>query len=232
MPRLLVHVEGKTEEIFVSSLLREHLIQSGFERIDARVVGNARLRERRGGIRPWETVRREILKHLSEDSGAVATTLVDYYALPQSWPGRAAASNQHGAMQKAEHLESALLSDLTRTAGPRFNPRRFVPFVVMHEFEGLLFSHPGNFARAINRPDLATAFATIRGQFATPEDINDSPHTAPSKQILGVHPKYQKPTLGAQAAIEIGLATIRQECPHFNDWLVRLEKLPARLEMS
>jgi hypothetical protein len=232
MPRLLVHVEGKTEEMFVKHLLSEHLIRSGFERIDARVVGNTRLRERRGGIRPWETVRRDILRHLVEDAGAVATTLVDYYALPQSWPGRADASGKHGALKKAEYLEAALLGDLIRAAGARFNPRRFIPFVVMHEFEGLLFSHPENFARAINRPDLASSFALIRGRFATPEDINDSAHTAPSKQILSLNPKYQKPLQGVQAAIEIGLEAIRNECPHFNDWLVRLEALPSTALIS
>jgi hypothetical protein len=229
MLRLLVHVEGKTEEAFVNNLLREHLIQHGYQRVGARIVGNSRLRDKRGGIRPWDAVRRDILDHLAEDPGAIATTLVDFYALPQSWPGRTEASGKRGASNKAEHLESALMADLVRLSGNRFNPRRFVPFVVMHEFEGLLFSHPENFASAIKRVDLTGSFAEIRGRFETPEDINDSEHTAPSKQILSLYPQYQKPLQGTRAATAIGLAAIRAECPHFHDWLNRLENLPLEL---
>jgi hypothetical protein len=54
-----------------------------------------------------------------------------------------------------------------------------------------------------------------------------SPETAPSKRIANLFTGYEKPLFGALAAMEIGLETIRQECPHFNDWLNRLETLPA-----
>lgn len=232
MPRLLVHVEGQTEETFVNELLGEHLIHSGFETVSARIVGNARQRHRRGGIRPWEPVKNDILRHLAGDAGAVATLLVDYYALPQNWPGRARAAEKQGSSKKAEHVEAALLADLQQTAGNRFNPGRFIPFVLMHEFEGLLFSNPEKFANTIAQPDLAASFAEIRNQFETPEDINDSEHTAPSKRILEIYPKYEKPLLGSLAAIEIGLLTMREECPHFNNWLSRLEALPSKLLIS
>ena len=53
----------------------------------------------------------------------------------------------------------------------------------------------------------------IRDQFATPEEIDDSPVTAP----------YEKPLLGVLAMLEIGLARIRAECLHFDGWLTRLE---------
>jgi hypothetical protein len=51
MPRLLVHVEGQTEETFVNDVLCEHLTRSGYSSVSARLVGNPRLRSRRGGIR-------------------------------------------------------------------------------------------------------------------------------------------------------------------------------------
>ncbi|MDP2936062.1 MAG: DUF4276 family protein, partial [Dehalococcoidia bacterium] len=47
---------------------------------------------------------------------------------------------------------------------------------------------------------------------------------APSKRVLDLIPKYQKPLLGTLAVLEIGLDTIRKECPHFNDWVTRLER--------
>lgn len=102
--------------------------------------------------------------------------------------------------------------------------QRFVPFVVMHEFEALLFSDCAAFASGIDRPELSVDFQSIRNSFATPEHINDSPVTAPSKRVEALIPGYEKPLLGVLAALEIGLDTMRQECPHFSDWLGRLEQ--------
>src|SRR5260370_3535202 len=89
MNRLLVHVEGQTEEDFVNEVLRNHLVARGYHSVDSKIVGNARLRQRRGGIRPWPSVRTDIRNHLLEDAGCVATTMVDYYGLPHTWPGTA-----------------------------------------------------------------------------------------------------------------------------------------------
>ncbi len=228
MTRLLVHVEGETEESFVNEVLRDHLLTIGYENISARIVGNARLRSRRGGIRPWPTVRGDIIRHLKEDKGCIATTMVDYYALPQSsgaaWPGRAdAAIAPHE--QKTQIISNALSADLVNTIGGNFNSSRFVPYVVMHEFEGLLFSDCKSFGNAIGRSDLITHFQEIRDQFSNPEEINDSPITAPSKRVEALVVGYQKPLFGTLAALAIGLPKIRAACPNFNDWITHLESL-------
>jgi Domain of unknown function (DUF4276) len=112
--------------------------------------------------------------------------------------------------------------------GNRFRSERFVPFVVMHEFEGLLFSDCAAFSRGIGRSDLEVGFRKIRDQFATPEEINDSPNTAPSKRVEALVQGYQKPLLGVLAVLEIGLSRIRAECPHFDGWLRQLESLAHR----
>src|SRR3972149_9776665 len=92
MYRLFIHVEGETEWPFVNEILAPHLYYSGYSKVSARLVGNARQRYRRGGIRGWPAVRKDIVNHLKEDSSCIATTMVDYYALPQSggwaWAGR------------------------------------------------------------------------------------------------------------------------------------------------
>jgi hypothetical protein len=82
MTRLLIHVEGETEETFVNEVLAPHLYTHGYGLISARLLGNARQRDRRGGIRGWNGVRKDILNHLKEDAGCLATTMVDYYGLP------------------------------------------------------------------------------------------------------------------------------------------------------
>jgi hypothetical protein len=121
MARLLVHVEGQTEEAFVNELLRDYLQAKGYDSVSARIVGNARLRSR-GGIKPWPSVRRDIVSHLKEDRTCIATTMVDYYALPQTgaaaWPGRAAAAALESD-KRALFVENALLDDVI-SAMPRF----------------------------------------------------------------------------------------------------------------
>lgn len=222
--RLFVHVEGHTEEQFVNEILAPHLYGCGFYLVGARLIGNARQRKRRGGILPWSAVRREIVDRLKEDRGCAVTTMVDYYGLPTDWPGRAAAAA--APANKAGIIENALLADLRGAMGARFDPARFVPYIAMHEFEAMLFSDCWQFAQGVNEPGLAPKFQAIRNSFATPEEIDDSPDTAPSKRIEKLIPGYRKPVSGLLAAQAIGLPRIRSECPHFADWLGRLERLP------
>ena len=59
-------------------------------------------------------------------------------------------------------------------------------------------------------------------------EINDSPLTAPSKRVESLVAGYEKPLLGALAVLGIGLNAIRRECPHFNEWLSLLERLPQQ----
>ena len=227
MARLLIHVEGQTEEDFVNEVLQRYLRAEGFDSVSARIAGNARLRQRRGGIRPWPSVKREIIAHLKEDGSCFATTMVDFYALPKSgnegWPGRERARGS--APDKAAHVETAMERDLAQEMGSRFNPRRFVAFVVMHEFEALLFSDCQAFSRGIGKPWLAPQFQAVRDEFESPEEIDDSPITAPSKRIARVVHGYEKPFLGVLGNLSIGLDRIRAECAHFDRWLRRLEAL-------
>ncbi|MCU0663157.1 MAG: DUF4276 family protein [Myxococcota bacterium] len=230
MSRILIHVEGETEETFVNEVLAPHLCRLGASSVSARLVGNSRQRNRRGGIRAWSAVRKDILNHLKEDPGCLATTMVDYYALPQTgdkaWPGRSAAGRM-AFSQKANAVETALEKDIDSAMGRGFNPNRFIPFVMMHEFEALLFSDCAAFSRGIGHPELHPRLQAIRDEFGTPEEINDSPVTAPSKRVEGLVKGYQKPLLGTLAILEIGLDPIRRECPHFRDWLTRLETWPT-----
>ena len=229
MTRLLVHVEGQTEETFVNVVLAPHLYRRGYESVGARLIGNARLRNKRGGIRAWSSVRQDILNHLRADTGSLSTTMVDYYGMPQTgsraWPGRAEAANL-AFDQKAPVVGEAIMEDIYGELAEDFDRSRFIPYVMMHEFEGLLFSDPPRFARGIGMPDLADPFKQIRDQFATPEEINDSSQTAPSSRIRILAPGYDKPLMGTLAVIEIGLEAIRRECPIFHAWIGRLEEWP------
>lgn len=230
MSRLLVLVEGETEETFVNELLSRYLTSIGFADVSARLMGNQRQRRNRGGIRGWPEVLREIARHLKCDSQVYLTTMVDYYGMPRgendrrAWPGRNAADLLPFA-EKADSVQNGMAAAIRSEMDDSWNPRRFIPFVLMHEFEALLFSDCSCFAAGIGRPALAASFQSIRDSAASPEEINDSPTTHPSQRIRQLVPHYQKPLLGNLAALEIGIEAIRTACPHFRGWLERLSML-------
>ena len=229
MPRLLLHVEGQTEETFVNEVLRNHLVSRGYSSVGARLLGSARQRMRRGGVRSWRGTLGDIRNHLKQDPQCIAGTIVDYYGLPAdgegAWPGRAAASRMSGTVeQRARTVEGALADAVDEAMGSSFDRRRFVPYVMMHEFEAMLFSDCSGFSLAIGRTDLTGELQRIRQAFDTPEDIDDSQETAPSKRILRLLPSYEKPLMGKLGVLHIGLEKIRRECPHFRYWLERLEE--------
>ncbi|MDQ8156869.1 MAG: DUF4276 family protein [Gemmatimonadota bacterium] len=222
MRRLILVVEGPTEETFVKEVLAAHLYTAGFHAVGVRLMGSGRARANRGGVRRWESVRHDVLVHLKEDPGTIVGVLVDYYGMPDSWPGRSSAAAAP-VESRSQHVERELVADVARELGGDLHPLRFLPCVLMHEFEALLFSDPSAFAHAIGVPECATALEGVRAAFQTPEHINDSPLTAPSKRIAALVPGYQKPIMGTIAALDIGLDVIRRECAGFARWMADLE---------
>ena len=164
------------------------------------------------------------MNRLLGDSELIVSTMVDYYGMPNDWPRRVdAVTPGLSTSERAALIEDALLEDVRRQMDRNFNQNRFVPYVMMHEFEAMLFSDCERFAHIVGQPDLSERFQDIRDEFATPEEIDDSPTSAPSKRIEALLPGYIKPLMGAAAASDIGIEAIRRECPHFRGWLGRLE---------
>jgi hypothetical protein len=146
-------------------------------------------------------------------SDAWFTTMIDLYALPGDFPGFEDCAKLSQTVDRAECLEQRLAQDLDH--------RQFIPYIQLHEFEALLFSDVSQFE--IDFPGAIEKLKTIRGQFQTPEEIDDGPDTAPSKRILKVLPDYEKPVSGPAIAKRIGLSTLRRECRHFDRWIERIE---------
>lgn len=229
MARVLILVEGKTEKDFVDRVLAPHLYGKGFQVVSAKLMGHARQTNRRGGIRNWVSVRDDIVRHLTEDRSRYVSTMVDYYALPgdpkkpeRAWPGRFEA-NELPFTEKARSIETKLQKAISIKMGKDWDPKWFIPYVMMHEFEAILFSDCEMFAYSLGREALTGNFQAIRDSFSCPEEINDSEETSPSHRIKKLIRRYKKPLDGVDAAEAIGLATIRQECPGFSQWLDQLE---------
>ena len=165
----LVHVEGQTEEGFVNEVLRDHFVDFGYNRSaqgSLATLGCARAR-RDPALAP---VRKDIVNHLRQDP----VHRHDYGGFLWVTPKREVVRGQDvrqrlGTSSKATRVEEALLESLAEM-GAGFDGRRFIPFVVMHEFEGLLFSNCAAFDMALARR-VGARLQTDRDSFGTPEDI-------------------------------------------------------------
>jgi hypothetical protein len=130
---------------------------------------------------------RTVVLRLKQDQTAFCSTMLDLYGLGEGFPGTPLPPNVP-SRDKASRIEEAVKADIV--AGfPEWRPDvRFLPYLQLHEFEGLLFSDPTAFASGIGQPHLTAQFEKIRNAFPSPEDINDGPNTAPSKRVLAIYP--------------------------------------------
>jgi hypothetical protein len=218
LTRVKIIVEGQTEESFVENVLAPVLwpLDVYVTPILLGIPGH------KGGNVRYAHVKRDILLHLRQDPTAYCSTMLDLYGLGGGFPGLPVPTNQSG-LQRAQSIERAIYDDIL-AAIPEFRPeRRFYPYLQVHEFEGLLFSDPDAFARGLGQLTIAGQLHVIRNAFPTPEDINDNPASAPSKRVLGIYSSYRKVIEGTVAAQEVGVPTMRQQCPHFHEWVSRLE---------
>lgn len=219
MTRVYVIVEGPTEETFVSEVLAPVLWS---RQVYAYPIILGRHGSGSGGNVSYARVSRDVIVQLKQDPGALCSTMFDFYGLGQGFPGTPVPPSLTN-VGKVKHIEDAIKADIIEREPGLQADVRFLPYLQLHEFEALLFSDPIAFASGIYKPNLAAAIQAIRNTFATPEDIDLG--NAPSKRVLQLHPGYRKPLYGNLAALAVTIGRMRQECPHFNDWVNKLETL-------
>jgi hypothetical protein len=61
--------------------------------------------------------------------------------------------------------------------------------------------------------------------YETPERIDHGQHSHPKARIKQHFEDYDEDLHGPLIACAIGLTTLRERCPHFGQWLTRLEQL-------
>ena len=223
MIRLHIIAEGQTEEEFVNTILTEHL---GYFNIstDVHCITTKRTRTKvfRGGLPSYQKIKKDIIFWLRQDKHPEArfTTMCDLYALPNDFPEFEEAQKISDPYERVEQLENALFQDI--------NDSRFIPYIQLHEFEALILSEPIKLEeRFPNYQSEVKKLVSLCQSFESPELINDGEQTAPSKRIIQAIPRYDgaKASVAPLIAQKIGLENIRQKCPHFNQWIERLENL-------
>lgn len=227
MARLYLIAEGQTEQTFADTLIKPHLAQRKVYMNKPVLVAHAKKRGRvhRGGGRSYIPMKNDIKRFLKQDQNREAffTTMIDLYALYNDFPGLTEAQQmQSDPLKKVKFLEQKFADDI--------GDSRFIPYLQLHEYEAYLFSDPTCFEYlGAESAQAVRTLQTIASQYETPELINDGPQTAPSKRIMASFPDYEKAktTFGPQLAAKIGLSVIRDRCPHFNEWLSKLESLES-----
>jgi len=215
MRHVHILVEGQTEETFVSEVLAPHLWNFNIH-INPVLLNTG---TGKGGVSKYARIRRDVLLLLQDSSAAAVSTMLDFYGLPDDFPGLHTLLAQCSALKKVQTAEQAFANDVSDA--------RFIPFLTLHEFEAFLFVDIERLFEIVAvSSDCQRKLKAIAQAVSTPEEINDTPSGHPSQRIKSCIPGFSKLLHGIPCVRTIGLERIRLKCPHFSEWLSRLEQLP------
>lgn len=226
MIQVNILVEGQTEEIFVKELLSPYLSKHNIN-INPIIISTKRLREGtkfKGGLsnNNFEMFIEDIRRLIYSTPHGYVSTFIDYYRLPSKFPGYQERLLKKNQLDKVIFLEQNLLKFLG-------NPRNFIPYIQLHEFETFHFVDEKGFSNYLSphESDLNCLLQIIK-DYPNPEDINEGPETAPSKRIKTHYPYYEKVNEGNLILLDIGMERIIEKCPHFNNFIKTLINLKER----
>lgn len=214
----MIICEGETEREFCKTVLYTPFLNKGISLVTSSIEKS------NGGIVSWYHLKKQIEATLMKEKTAVVSTFVDFYGLQDKhefpfWKQRLQCSDKNDMMHLLENaMKEAIHDDL------RF---RFIPYLQLHEFEGLLFNDIEIFRSQLSGSELnhIDKLEHIINQYPNPELINDNKDTAPSKRLESLINGYRKTIHGPILAEAIGLQKIRAKCPRFNAWVTKLENI-------
>lgn len=229
MKTKILHIlcEGQTEQGFVDEVLRPYLLDRGFSSVKSVLVTTNKKKNAQGGMSSYNHAKLDLdLMRLSNPDSSyeshIFTTMFDFYALPNDFPGY----DETKTIDDAYSCVNVLEQSLSNAVGDI----RFIPYIQLHEFEALLFCGIEHIAKIYPKcKSHCEQLSKDLQKVGNPELIDNGPTTAPSKRIIkaiegnGKY-KYNKPTTGKLVTKEIGIDELRAKCPHFNEWIEKLAK--------
>jgi hypothetical protein len=215
---VFIVVEGYTEMEFIKNLVGPYLIQKGANLVHPFPVATNSELGKKGGGKTYKHLKQDLLKSVKYNPKKIVTTLFDYYALPDDFPGYLECHQLISVDTKLDCLEEAIKQDISPD-----NPL-FLPYIQKHEFEALLFSSNSGFEYCFEANE-AKETAKIIKDNSNPEEINDHPMTSPSKRLESIRPTYSKVLEGNTIALEVGIDKILEKCPRFRNWIENLVEI-------
>lgn len=213
MPRFIFIVEGDSEQRFINEHLVSYLtLKFPGVPMHAQKITTNRKKNVKGGNVNYDLLKNEIRRTYAQ-GGVLITTFMDFFRLPTDYPGYSQ------DVKQISQIEDAIRVDCSNI----IPPSSFLPYIQKHEFETLLFANSAGFSKVVD-PDSKEMkqIQNVLKMFSTPEDINGSPETAPSKRLLSIF-KYKKVADSAVVMKDVDIDALRKRCPRFDVWVGRLE---------
>jgi hypothetical protein len=209
-PVIVVVCEGETEETFVRRVLSVHLTQKTFKPSCL------------GGLnkRGYKKLVNEVRRWLDDKGITHVTTMIDLYRLPSDFPRKTQAHSD--PYKKVYSLEEALAEEI--------QDARFIPYIMLHEFEALLLIKTGleiirKRAQVGESNALWKELQRDLARVDTPEKLNDDANSHPSARIKKIWPRFKKTTDGVGILEQVPWEELCAACRHFGDWIRKLEAL-------
>ena len=211
---IYIVVEGQTEEEFIKRILGKYFEKFSIHLVPI-IIETSRTpkKKHRGGLTTYSHLKKDILKLLPQSHIYKVSTMIDYYRLPDDFPGIDSVPDGN-IYHKVQYLEQKLAEDI--------NNSKFIPYIQIHEFEALLFSDIKGFQSIIPDDSIIAHLQKIIDRFPNPEEINNNPDTHPSQRIKKVFQDYNKVIHGKDIIESIGIEIILKKCKHFSEWIEKL----------
>lgn len=209
MKNVYIYCEGPTEESFINEILYPYLLNFNvFVRPIICTTKRTPTQKFKGGVSDYTKIKKELTILCKSHRNEHITTMFDYYAMPDNTPGIDCA--EPNPQNRMRQIEAIIDADIGQP-NCRFH-------FMLHEFEGILFSKPSSFGMIADETTVQQIQA-IRDSYPTPEHINNSPETAPSKRLEALIPNYAKVLNGTLLSKDMGIDSILGQCPHFSEWV-------------
>lgn len=223
---LNVLCEGQTEERFVSEVLKPYLKDWGII-VKQRLLVTNKKKNARGGMLSYTQAKNDLIIWIKQvannkNEAHYFTTMFDLYALPDEFPGCKDVTAQTDKYQRVQTIEEAFAQAIHHD--------HFIPYIQLHEFEALVFCGLDKLLEDYPKcnKEVNELKKVLDSYNGNPEEINNSPRTAPSKRItqaMNGKYNYNKPKSGTTVTKAIGIDNLRSQCKHFNEWIKRLEAI-------
>lgn len=214
MKRVIIICEGETEREFCKNVLSLHLMHHDI------FLQAPLIKRSMGGVVKWSILKKEIETHLKEPN-VIVSTFIDYYGLYQKYnfPNWIEGEKIIDKNNRMDFLENAMKNDIADAI-----KHRFIPYLQLHEFEGLLFNNIQLFYDHVPKAELVgiTELKKTFNDYENPEMINNSKETSPSHRLKRIIKGYNKPLYGHYFAEAIGIEQIRAKSPRFNQWIEKI----------
>ncbi|MEW6712925.1 MAG: DUF4276 family protein, partial [Candidatus Riflebacteria bacterium] len=131
MKTIYVYCEGQTEESFIKKLLYPYFLRQNLALIPI-ICSTKRTPtiKFKGGVSDYSKIRKELRMICAQHKNELVTTMFDFYGLPDNTPG--INQNFSNPYEKVTWVEKEIENDI--------GADNLFANLVLHEFEGLLFS--------------------------------------------------------------------------------------------